>query len=254
MAKPRNRPTQTPSEVRTYAVGYGKPPTSSRFKRGKCPNPGGRPKGSKNKAVGLARLSQLVLKEASRKITVKEGGVPNHVDITTGILRRVALQAFKGEPRQQRLWFELLAAAQAEQDRLENEFKETWIALKLKLEQQIDREIAAGRPPPKLDIHPEQIVVDYYEGTVEIRGPLTREERIDIEDFVEENRRYLRDMVLDQIAQLEAELAIATDDRSRDDILARIEDRKELLETTDRSAARRLHQLLTGKNPLEDER
>jgi Family of unknown function (DUF5681) len=31
-----------------YKVGYGKPPKTTRFKKGKSGNPGGRPKGSLN--------------------------------------------------------------------------------------------------------------------------------------------------------------------------------------------------------------
>jgi hypothetical protein len=55
------------SRKRDYAVGYGRPPRDTRFKKGVSGNPAGRPKGKLNLATVLAHaLSALVV--------VSEGG------------------------------------------------------------------------------------------------------------------------------------------------------------------------------------
>lgn len=50
-----------------YDVGYCKPPTHTRFRKGVCPNPAGRPKGSTN-------LRKDFLEELSERVPVTEGG------------------------------------------------------------------------------------------------------------------------------------------------------------------------------------
>lgn len=50
----------------TYKVGYGKPPKSGQFKKGKSGNPTGRPSNSRN-------FSSYLIEELSSHITVTEG-------------------------------------------------------------------------------------------------------------------------------------------------------------------------------------
>jgi hypothetical protein len=50
-----------------YAVGYGKPPRHSGFRKGRAGNPKGRPKGSKN-------LATLVAQALDEKVMVTEDG------------------------------------------------------------------------------------------------------------------------------------------------------------------------------------
>ena len=68
--------TRLPSSETDYEVGYGKPPKSSRFKKGKSGNPKGRPKGAKNRLPNLneERLKSIIIKEAYRPINVVEDG------------------------------------------------------------------------------------------------------------------------------------------------------------------------------------
>jgi hypothetical protein len=47
----------------SYEVGYGKPPTSGQYAKGKSGNPKGRPKGSKN-------LSTLVQQESRQLVRI----------------------------------------------------------------------------------------------------------------------------------------------------------------------------------------
>jgi hypothetical protein len=77
---------------RDYEVGYGKPPKSTQFKKGKSGNPKGRPKASKN--VGKALEDTFY-----RKITVSENGVHRELTMLEAIFRQVVNGAVKGEIR-----------------------------------------------------------------------------------------------------------------------------------------------------------
>ena len=59
------RTTPSPGE---YEVGYGKPPSQTRFRKGVSGNPGGRPRG-----MTAGRANRLALNEAYRLVTVREG-------------------------------------------------------------------------------------------------------------------------------------------------------------------------------------
>jgi len=59
----------------SYDVGFGKPPQKTQFALGKAGNPRGRPKGAKNKhpALDEERLKDIVMAEAYRDISVRDG-------------------------------------------------------------------------------------------------------------------------------------------------------------------------------------
>ena len=52
-----------------YEVGYGKPPVHTRFRKGQS----GNPRGSTPKTKPWDRANQLMLKEAYRPVTVRDG-------------------------------------------------------------------------------------------------------------------------------------------------------------------------------------
>jgi hypothetical protein len=58
--------------VKTYSVGYGKPPRETQFTRGISGNPRGRPKGSINVSTTLTSLLKetIVVSEGGRKKTI----------------------------------------------------------------------------------------------------------------------------------------------------------------------------------------
>lgn len=75
-----------------YAVGYRRPPKKTQFKAGKSGNPSGRPKGSRN--VG-ALLSQVI----RQKVAVTENGRTRHIPALEVMLRKLANDAMRDDPR-----------------------------------------------------------------------------------------------------------------------------------------------------------
>lgn len=79
-----------------YAVGKGKPPLHSRFKKGQSGNPNGRRKGFKN----LATLAKKALNE---RVTVVENGQRKRITKLEAILKQLTNKATSGDQRAIRL-------------------------------------------------------------------------------------------------------------------------------------------------------
>jgi Family of unknown function (DUF5681) len=75
-----------------YKVGYGKPPKSGQFRRGKSGNPKGRPRGSLKLATDLAA-------ELNEQITVREDGKPRRVSKQRALIKSLMAKALQGDVR-----------------------------------------------------------------------------------------------------------------------------------------------------------
>lgn len=62
-------PKKKEDQKEEYEVGYGRPPTHTRFQPGKSGNPNGRPKGSKNTKTIL--MEELIQRSHFQKATKK---------------------------------------------------------------------------------------------------------------------------------------------------------------------------------------
>jgi hypothetical protein len=81
-----------------YAIGYGRPPLHSRFKRGQSGNPTGRRRYTESK-----RGRQLLRQEANRLVTVREGEKVVRVTALQAAIRSLFYAAAKGNPSAQRM-------------------------------------------------------------------------------------------------------------------------------------------------------
>jgi Family of unknown function (DUF5681) len=79
-------------QVSSYDVGYGRPPTHSRFKPGQSGNPKGRPKGSRSP-------KDILEKVLTAPITVVEDGVKRTITKSEAIYKALVAYGLKGDIR-----------------------------------------------------------------------------------------------------------------------------------------------------------
>jgi hypothetical protein len=84
------------SKSSPYKVGYGRPPKATQFKPGRSGNPRGRPKGPKTVGAVLRDVIQ-------RRIEVTENGKTRRIVVLEVMLRRLANDAMRSDPRAMKL-------------------------------------------------------------------------------------------------------------------------------------------------------
>lgn len=163
-----------------YPVGYRKPPARSRFTPGRSGNPRGRPRGSKSRrpALNEERLKGILMDEAYRTIAVNDPNGALRMPMAQAVVRSIALNAAKGNPRAQRLFTELLRSSELEDRRLHDEWLGGAIEYKMSWEHELEERKRLGTDGPEPLPHPDDIVIDRKAGTIRIKGPMTKEEKV----------------------------------------------------------------------------
>lgn len=201
--KKAQRALATLPQSAPYEVGYKKPPAENRFKKGRSGNPRGRPKGAKNKvrALNEERLKSIITEEAYRTIKINEGNKQVTVPMAQAIVRSLAHNAVKGNTRAQRLFSEMLNATEAADKKHHDEWLETAITYKVEWDKELERRKRLGITDlPDPIPHPDDIEIDMRNGRVIIRGPMTKEEKLE------------RDWLIGSKVEWQKELAILKGD------------------------------------------
>ena len=197
----RGRKSKLPAvpERTGYEVGFGKPPVETRFKSGKSGNPRGRPKGAKNKrpALNEERLKTIILDEAYREITVRDGDRNVSVPMAQAVVRAMAVNAAKGQHRAQRLFAEILSSTERQNKALADEWLQTAIEYKVEWDQELQRRETLGitHLPAPLP-HPDQVRIDMNRGEAHVQGPMTKEDRAQLELWQERRAGWAEELEL----------------------------------------------------------
>jgi translation initiation factor 1 (eIF-1/SUI1) len=183
-----------PPAHKDYEVGYSKPPAKNRFKKGQSGNPGGRPKGSKNKQPrsNESEIINVILEEAGRKVTVVEANQKKDINMKRAVTRSILTKAVKGNTSAQKQAMALISNAEKQEDDERMRLLDWAIAYKRKHKNHKSRNLPAPIPDP------DHIKINYETGEIEIHGPQNEEQKEKIDRAL-----YTRDYYL---AYLEAML------------------------------------------------
>lgn len=95
-----------PEQDEGYAVGWGKPPRHTQFKKGQSGNPKGRPPGSKN-------MNTLLAKALDEQVTARHKGKLKKFAMREAIPRQLVNKAASGDLRAIQLLFVLMPKVEA---------------------------------------------------------------------------------------------------------------------------------------------
>jgi hypothetical protein len=153
----------TNSNAGSYEVGYGKPPVHTRFQKGKS----GNPRGSSRKSRAIARAEEVILEEAYRPVTIREGEKVLRIPAVAAVFRSQLAIALKGNGPAQRAALQMVKDIEAGHFAIHTKYLEEAIAYKIDGMREIARRRAAGITDiSDIDPHPDDILIDIEAGEV----------------------------------------------------------------------------------------
>jgi hypothetical protein len=126
------------------------------------------------------------------------------------IIRALAVNAARGQLRSQQIFAKLLSDVESANKALNDQWLETAIEYKINWERELKRRATLGMEGPEPLPHPDDVIIDVRTGKVNVKGPMTKEEK------VEWDRAYARVEECDrEIAEMTASLKLRKNKRYR---------------------------------------
>ncbi|CCV11211.1 DUF5681 domain-containing protein [Mesorhizobium sp. STM 4661] len=181
-----------------FGVGYGKPPMSTRFVKGRSGNSAGRPrKAAPDLSMAEQPMLSAALKGANKMIAVREGGKATEIPAREAIVQTVILNALKGNARSQGLAMDLFRTADEAHAREIRQRNEIWERYKALTTAELAGAKQRGEPEPRILPHPDDIVIDSETGP-KFLGPLDEDEQQELERTLQLREILVMQDALDQ--------------------------------------------------------
>lgn len=162
-AKGMTRVSNEPNRA-AYEVGYGRPPMHTRFQKGRSGNPGGR-------MARAGDLDALILAEARRPVTVREGERVVQMPMIQAVLRSQASLAIKGNERAQQAVLSNVQRVEDGMRALHEELLRTALEYREVARHEQARKARLGIGPHPNEPHPDDVSIDLRTGDVHVRHP-----------------------------------------------------------------------------------
>ncbi len=162
-----------------YAVGYGKPPKHTRFRKGQSGNPSGRKPKAKPKEPRLPSLlptAYVIRTEAERLVTIREGDRRYEITVREAVVRSLEREAMQGGILAQRTYLQYLMEEDKRVARKKRESFDFWRDYVEKARAAIARAQERGGPEPEFLPHPDDIRFGYTDLDVHFDGPMDEDQ------------------------------------------------------------------------------
>lgn len=156
------------------AVGYGRPPKSKRFQKGRSGNPAGRPRKHKATPASL-QIQDVLLAEAERTVAIAENGEEHRITVLELVVKAQVKSAARGNSYAQAQVLDRIEKAQRARaitieagNMAASDYIETCRGA-------IAAAHAEGRPHPQFYPHPDDVIIEAGK-PFRINGPSTKDD------------------------------------------------------------------------------